>query len=361
MSPRPGGGGRRRGAGRGAPRKRPQAKKTYPAHTSSARIEKLDQGTVRLNKYLADHGVASRRACDELIAKGKVMVDDVPVTALGTKIDPTTQRVEVDGVVLKPEGGQRRYYLLNKPAGVVCTNEQREMRPRAIDLITDRNKGRIYTVGRLDEDSKGLILLTNDGEFAQRVAHPRHGVIKTYRVRVQGNIPDEAVQKVRHGVHLAEGRTGGARILVKRRSPKSSTLLVSIHEGKNREVRRIFARVGYKVVDLVRTDIGSITDRGLKIGHWRPVTRAEVEDLLAMTTSDGMRSREEAEADDTPSRRGPASSDAERKETGRQNQGRQDKGRQDKGRRGASRGQDRGASTTSSRGRSRGQGRRRRS
>jgi 23S rRNA pseudouridine2605 synthase len=251
-----------------------------PARSSSARQAKQDAPQVRLNKFLADHGVASRRACDELIVAGKVTVDGEPVTQLGTKVDPRVQRVEVDGMLLR-EGGERRYYLLNKPAGVVCTNERRETRPRAIDLITDKNKGRIYTVGRLDEESKGLILITSDGEFAQRIAHPRHGVTKTYRVRLQGKIPDEAVQKLREGVYLSEGKTGGARILVQRRTPKSSTLVVTIKEGKNREVRRVFARVGFNVIDLVRTDIGPLTHRGLRPGKWRALSREEVEALLA--------------------------------------------------------------------------------
>lgn len=242
---------------------------------------------MRLNKYLADHGIASRRACDELIAKGKVTIDGEPASELGTKVDPTQQVVEVDGVLLKPEGLERRYYLLNKPSGVVCTNEKRETRPRAMDLVTDPNKGRIYTIGRLDEDSLGLIILTNDGEFAERVAHPRYGVPKTYRVRVQGKIEDDVVQKVREGVHLSEGRTGGARILVRRRTVSGSQLEVTIREGKNREVRRVFARVGHKVTSLVRTRIGPLDDRGLKVGRWRALSRAEVESMLEMSTVEG--------------------------------------------------------------------------
>ena len=235
---------------------------------------------VRLNKYLASHGVASRRRSDELIAEGKVTVDEQIVTDLGTKVDPTIQRVEVNGVILKPEQVRHRYYLLNKPSGVVCTNDEREAKPRAIDLITDRKKGRIYTVGRLDEDTIGLVLLTNDGDFAHRIMHPRYGVPKTYLVKLLGHIDDDAVQQVREGVYLAEGRTAGARVLVKQRSPKLSKLLVTLLEGKNREVRRVFARLGYKVVDLKRTRIGSIDDRGIKAGQWRPLTRSEVQGLV---------------------------------------------------------------------------------
>ncbi len=256
-------------------------KKRLPARSSTARDEKKDLASVRLNKFLADNGVASRRACDELIAEGKVMVDGEPVTQMGARVRPTEQTVEIDGVILRPEGSVRNYYLLNKPTGVVCTNEKREMRPKAVDMITDPKKGRIYTVGRLDEDSTGLILLTNDGEFAQRIAHPRHGVTKTYSVRVQGKISEEAVQKVRHGVHLSEGRTAGARVIVMRRTVTASILEVTLREGKNREVRRTFARVGHKVVSLKRTRIGPLTDSGIKVGKWRALSRAEVEGLLA--------------------------------------------------------------------------------
>lgn len=236
---------------------------------------------VRLNKYLAEHGVASRRKCDELISTGQVTVDGVSVTELGTKIDPDAQKVEIDGVVLKPKDARRRYYVLNKPAGVVCTNEPRETRPRAVDLITDPKKGRIYTVGRLDEESKGLIMLTNDGEFANRIMHPRYGIEKTYVVRVAGRIDDDTVQKIREGVHLSEGRTSGARILVDRRTTDTSQLTLTIHEGMNREIRRVFARFGYKVVDLRRVRIGPLTDRGLKPGRWRELLNREVEALLA--------------------------------------------------------------------------------
>jgi 23S rRNA pseudouridine2605 synthase len=236
---------------------------------------------VRLNKYLADHGIASRRKCDELIAAGQVTIDGQVTTELGQSIDPTRHTVEIDGFILKPQGLRRRYYLLNKPSGVVCTNEPRETRPRAVDLITDARKGRIYTVGRLDEESKGLILLTNDGDFANRIMHPRYGVEKTYLVRVAGKIDDDALTKIREGVHLSEGRTAGARILVNKRLRDQSTLTLTIREGMNREIRRSFAHVGYKVLDLRRIRIGPLSERGIKIGRWRELTQAEIEALLA--------------------------------------------------------------------------------
>ena len=275
----------RMGARRRSPRK--VGARRFPARTSSAREAKRGEPLVRLNKYLADHGVASRRGCDQLISEGKVTVDGMPVTELGSKVDPQRQSVEVDGVILRPEGAARRYYLLNKPSGVLCTSDRRETRPRAIDLITDRHKGRIYTVGRLDEESSGLILLTNDGEFAQHVAHPRYGVPKTYRVKVHGRIPDEILKKVREGVHLAEGKTVGARILVGRRTAKTSVLTVTLREGKNREVRRVFAQVGYKVLSLERTHVGPLSTRGLSSGKWRRLSREEVESLLDQSAGGG--------------------------------------------------------------------------
>lgn len=235
---------------------------------------------VRLNKYLADHGVASRRKCDELIAAGKVTVDEQVVTELGLKIDPANQRVEIDGVVLKPERTRLRYYLLHKPRGVVCTNERREARLRAIDLITDPDKGRIYTVGRLDEDSQGLILLTNDGEFANRVAHPRYGVKKTYSVKLRGRVEPDAIEKVRKGIWLAEGRTAPAFVKVLKRTSEWSLVTITLNEGKNREVRRVFAAVGYNVLQLRRTHIGTLSDRSLKEGRWRPLLREELRELL---------------------------------------------------------------------------------
>lgn len=272
----------RKSAAKRATKKR--ASKKAPASTRAAKPDGTGEagGLVRLNKYMADHGVASRRACDELIAEGHVFVDGELVTELGTKIDPLEQLVEVDGEPLREErGGTKRYYLLNKPAGVVCTNDEREQRARAIDLISDRYKGRIYTVGRLDEASKGLIILTNDGDFANRVMHPRYGVSKTYMVKLKGRIGDNDLQRVRDGVYLAEGKAAGARVVVRKRTRDSSLLLVTLYEGMNREIRRMFASVGFTVTDLRRARIGPITDRGLKEGHWRYLERDEIEALLA--------------------------------------------------------------------------------
>ncbi len=265
-----------------------------------AEVETGDDSRVRLNKFLASQGVASRRKCDELIAAGHVSVDGETVRELGLRIDPETQEVEVDGQIFKPQGARKRYYLLNKPRGVVCTNEEREIRPRAVDLITDPRKGRVFTVGRLDEESEGLILITNDGDFAQRVQHPRYGVEKTYEVDVFGKVEDEVLQKIREGVHLAEGRTSGARVLVKSRRNDLSKLSVTLGEGMNREIRRVFARIGHKVLRLRRVRIGPLMDRGLKPGRWRELTREEIAVLQKGEAAEPMRKKPRRRTDRPP-------------------------------------------------------------
>lgn len=241
-----------------------------------------NDGRVRLNKYLADNGIASRRKADELIADGEVMVDGEIVTEMGLKIDPVKQRVEIDGVVLRPEGQKPRYYLLYKPEGVVCTADPREARKRAIDLVVDRNAGRLFTVGRLDEDSSGLILLTNDGEFANLVAHPRYGVPKLYKVVVRGRVEDDSLRELRKGVRLSEGAARFESVGLRKRGEKQSTLLVALKEGKNRQIRRAFAKVGHKVVELARVRIGNLTDRGMRRGDWRPLAIKEVREMIAI-------------------------------------------------------------------------------
>jgi 23S rRNA pseudouridine2605 synthase len=239
---------------------------------------------VRLNKFLAQNGVASRRGADQLIERGHVKVDGIVVTELGRRVDPTEHKVEVNGVVLRPAGEQLAYYLLNKPTGVVCTNDVREARPRAIDLITDKKKGRIFTVGRLDEDTEGLVILTNDGEFANRITHPRYGVKKTYWVDVRGRVDDEALEEMRRGVRLAEGWGKFEHVKVLKRQGERSILLVQLSEGKNREVRRVFAALRLPVRTLRRVEIGPLHDRKLKTGQWRHLTRGEVGELLTAAT-----------------------------------------------------------------------------
>ena len=269
-----------RGKQGSGPKKRSVKKKTVRRKREVLSVE----DGIRLNKLLAEHGVASRRKADEIILEGHVSVDGVQVFELGLKVDPDVQVVELKGERLLSKTKERKqYYLLNKPSGVVCTNERREAKPKAIDLINDRAKGRIYTVGRLDEESKGLIILTNDGEFANRVMHPRYGVLKTYMVKLRGRIDDDGVQKVREGVYLAEGKMGQSRVLIKRRTREFSHLEITLREGKNREIRRVFHSVGFKVVELKRTSIGNVSDRKLKLGYWRFLTPSEVSGLIQIS------------------------------------------------------------------------------
>jgi 23S rRNA pseudouridine2605 synthase len=250
-----------------------------------------------------------------------VLIDGTVVRELGTKVDPTTQTVEVAGEVLKPEAPSKRYYLLNKPKGVVCTNEEREPRMRAIDLVTDPRKGRIYTVGRLDEESQGLILLTNDGEFANAISHPRHGVAKTYWAKIRGRVDSEALDQLKSGVYLSEGRAHADEIRVEKRTADFTALSIVLREGKNREVRRMFAKVGFKVMQLRRVRIGNLTDRYLREGDWRPLTRAEVQDLLAVasgtTPIDSVRDSRTKHKRGFSRARGPVEGPRHRRPTGR--------------------------------------------
>jgi len=256
-------------------------KKTPAVRPESESSAPAADGRIRLNKYLATNGIASRRKADQLITAGEVMIDGEIVTELGTQVDPAKQRVEVDGVILRPEGERHRYYLLNKPSGVVCTSDPKEARPRAIDLITDRKKGRIYTVGRLDEETVGLVILTNDGEFANRISHPRYGVTKTYKVLVAGPIEPSVLAKLKKGVRLSDFKAHFSHVRVLKNTDRQSALLLGLNEGRNREIRRVFARLKLPVRDLRRVRIGELSDRGLKVGNWRPLTRDEVKGLLA--------------------------------------------------------------------------------
>jgi pseudouridine synthase len=240
--------------------------------------EVADDGRIRLNRFLATAGICSRRSADVAIAKGRVMVNGEVVTQLGLRIDPAEDDVRCDEQRVRPE--LPVYVLFNKPKGVVCTNARNEVRKRVIDFL-ENVRGRLYTVGRLDAESEGLVLLTNDGDFAQSVAHPRFGVSKTYAVLVRGRLTREEIKKVRGGVWLAEGRTGGARIRVERLGRDRTYLKVQIQEGKNREVRRVFARLGHPVISLKRVRIGSLTLHGLGVGKHRFLTRAEVGGLVA--------------------------------------------------------------------------------
>lgn len=233
----------------------------------------------RLQKVLAAMGVGSRRDCEELIREGRVEVDKQVVTVLGTKVDPLKHEIRVDGETLKrPE---TMYFAVNKPEGVVTTNFDPSGRERVIDLVpTD---ARLFAVGRLDRSSEGLIILTNDGEFANRLTHPRYGVEKTYLVRVAGEPGQAELNKLRRGVYLSDGVCRVQRIVVKGKHKQSTDMIIVLNEGRNREIRRILARVGHKVLKLRRVGIGRLKLGDLAIGAWRKLSKQEVEGLMHET------------------------------------------------------------------------------
>ena len=229
----------------------------------------------RLQKVLAAAGVASRRECETLILEGRVEVDRQVVTVLGTRVDPARQEIRVDGTPL----GRRRfvYFVVNKPAGVVSTNRDPDGRPRVVDLVPSDE--RLFTVGRLDRSSEGMILVTNDGELANQLSHPRYGMPKTYRAKVLGLLTPEATQQLRQGVHLAEGLARVASLKVKGRHARGSELEIILTEGRNREIRRVLARVGHKVLYLKRIAIGPLRLGNLATGDCRRLKPDEVEQL----------------------------------------------------------------------------------
>jgi 23S rRNA pseudouridine2605 synthase len=229
----------------------------------------------RLQKVLAAAGVGSRRECEELIVEGRVEVDHKIVTELGTRVDYMRQEIRVDGERLHL--AKRTYYMVNKPAGVLSTNRDPEGRPRVVDLV--RADERLFTVGRLDRSSEGLILLTNDGELANRLAHPRYGVEKTYLAHVAGHPSPEKLGQLLKGVHLAEGVARVTRLRIKKRQKLSTELELVLKEGQNREIRRVLARIGHKVLRLKRIAMGSLRLGEMPSGAHRRLTLDEVQEL----------------------------------------------------------------------------------
>jgi 23S rRNA pseudouridine2605 synthase len=225
----------------------------------------------RLQKVLAQAGLGSRRACEELIAEGRVTVNG-EVATLGTRADPEVDAVEVDGARIGVRQGLV-HYLLNKPAGVVTTAADPQGRPTVVELVP--GEPRVYPVGRLDADTEGLLLLTNDGELAHRVTHPSFGVEKEYLAEVEGAPSRGDLRRLREGVELDDGPTAPARVSL----VGDRTVRITIHEGRNRQVRRMCEAVGHPVRRLVRVRIGPLADRRLPPGGWRPLTQAEVRAL----------------------------------------------------------------------------------
>lgn len=244
---------------------------------SSAAPEELP----RLQKALAHAGVASRRACETLITRGRVTVNGEVVYELGTRIDPATDEVRVDGVVVQLDTA-KRYFVLNKPRGVVSTMSDEHGRP---DLSTyvEQVGERLYNVGRLDTDTSGLLILTNDGDLANTLAHPRYGIQKTYIAKVRGRVSAAVIQRLREGVMLSDGpiNVDAARILPDGSSRTQTLVEVTLHSGRNRIVRRMFAEVGHPVEELVRRQFGPLSLGAQRLGEMRELSAAERGALLS--------------------------------------------------------------------------------
>jgi 23S rRNA pseudouridine2605 synthase len=236
----------------------------------AAKSAALPQGE-RLQKVLASRGWGSRRVCEDLIAAGRVSVNG-EVAVLGRRVDPDHDRVEVDGVPVGVRPGLV-HYLLNKPSGVVTTASDPQGRPTVVELVP--NEPRVFPVGRLDIETEGLLLLTNDGDLANRLMHPSHGVEKEYLAEVEGQVGAGALRRLRDGVELDDGVTAPAKVS----QPDPGVLRITIHEGRNRQVRRMCEAVGHPVKRLVRVRIGPIRDAGLTPGAWRAVTPEELKAL----------------------------------------------------------------------------------
>ena len=232
----------------------------------------------RLQKILARVGFGSRRVCEEIIAEGRVTVDGV-VAELGKRVDVETQVVAVDGapVGVRPD---LVYYLLNKPAGVITTADDPQGRPTVVDVVPD--EPRVFSVGRLDAETEGLLVMTNDGQLTHHLTHPSFGVEKEYLALVEGEPSRASLRTLRDGVDLEDGPTARARVT----AVESNLLRITIHEGRNRQVRRMCDAVGHPVVRLVRTRIGPITDPRLAPGEWRELTRDEVRLLEVASASE---------------------------------------------------------------------------
>lgn len=233
----------------------------------------------RLQKLLARAGYGSRRKCEEIITAGRVKVDGRVITELGSKADPACQRIQVDGKDVQPE--EVVYYLFHKPKGVLCTCDDPLDRKTVLSFFPEEDR-RVFPVGRLDYESKGAVILTNDGRLTQLLTHPRYGVERTYWVRVRGVVDDYALQQLRSGIQLSEGRTSPAKVWVMKRREDETELGLTLSEGRNRQVRRMLAAVGHKVRALTRTRIGTLTLKGIGIGQARRIQTREIKELLAL-------------------------------------------------------------------------------
>ncbi len=251
-----------------------QADRGRPSHDAAGKRP----GAVRLQKLLSDAGVASRRRAEELILEGRVLVNDEVVNTLPAFAVPGADRIICDGELVKFEPPQ--YFMLHKPKGYLCTDSDPGGRPRAVDLLPP-GLPKLFPVGRLDMDSTGLLLMTNDGELSERVTHPRFGVPKVYRAEVRGKVGGDVTAKLLGGVHLAEGRISASLVRVVHSAHDRSMLELTLREGRDKQVRRMLAQCGHKVRRLTRIRIGPLTLKGLPLGAARRLAPRELAELRA--------------------------------------------------------------------------------
>lgn len=233
----------------------------------------------RLQKYLAECGIASRRKCEEYIIQGKVQVNGKTITELGVKVNPEKDKITFEGKNVKQEE-RKVYILLNKPIGYVTTSDEQFGRDKVLDLVKVRE--RVVPVGRLDMYTSGALILTNDGDFVYKVTHPKHEIRKTYTVTVKGIIKNEEVEQLRKGVKIDDYTTRPAKVKILKTDEEKdiSRLEITIHEGKNRQVRRMCESVGRRVIALHRSKIGNIGVKDIELGKWRYLKDFEVKTLI---------------------------------------------------------------------------------
>lgn len=279
--PKAGSGQRRRGPrGRQQPergttgRTRPGQPDLAPPEPTGPQIDVHDPKGTRLQKVLAAAGIGSRRACEELITDGRVMVDGHVVTELGVRVDPLNQTVHVDGERVQLDES-RVYLAFNKPVGVVTTMSDELGRLNIGDYVAGRPE-RLFHVGRLDADTEGLLILTNDGDLAHRLQHPAHGVLKTYVAEVPGPVAKDLGKRLREGIELDDGPVSVDSFRIIDSRPGKAIVEVILHEGRKHIVRRMLEQVGHPVLSLVRTQVGPITLGSTKSGRWRPLNRDEI-------------------------------------------------------------------------------------
>ncbi|HVZ11700.1 MAG TPA: pseudouridine synthase [Patescibacteria group bacterium] len=231
--------------------------------------------TTRIDKYLANMGVCARRTVDALLLEKTVTINGNRVTESGIRLNPNTDVVKINGEeIKKPE---LVYFLLNKPKGYISTTYDERSRKNVVSLI--KTNERVYPVGRLDRATTGLLILTNDGELTNHLTHPRNHVNKTYRLTISGNISDDQIEKVSNGIELEDGQTHPAEVKVLNREAKTSIIDMTIHEGRNRQIRRMCEAIGITLLALERIAIGSLTDKTLAPGKYRELTKSELREL----------------------------------------------------------------------------------